>query len=125
MSRYFDVTLDEPLENVSSEVPSSKKPLSARKKRSQNRRQIRDERRNVNKLVETVKKEPRKRPLDEKRVQFYSRGEGLQDTKHIKNAYYRSKFENKEKKFEWATHQSTRAELLLTEEQGYFCYFYL
>lgn len=120
MSRYFDVKLDEPLEKV-----SSGKPLSARKKRAQNRRQIKDESRNLKRIAETAKNESRKRPVDEKRVQFYSRGEGFQDIKHIKNPYYRSKFENKEKKIEWATHQSTRAELLLTEDPGYFYHSYL
>lgn len=120
MSRYFDVKLDEPLENV-----SAPKPLSARKKRAQNRRQIRDESRNLKRIAETAKHEPRKRPVDEKRVQFYSRGDGLQETKHIKTSYYRTKFENKEKRIEWATHQSTRAELLLTEDPGYFYQSYL
>ena len=115
MKRYFDVKLDEPTQNVAT--------LTTKQRRIRKRQQIRSTRRDIQEKAKVagapiVKDEPHRRPVDEERVKFYSRGEGLRDTKHIKNAYYRNKLENREKKFNWASRQSSRVELLLTEEPG-------
>ena len=52
------------------------------------------------------------------RTHHYCRGEGITNVRSIRGKYFQKKFENKEKKIEWATEQSARAELLLTEESG-------
>ncbi len=119
MSRYFEVSLDDlPSENVAT------KPLTAKKLRIQKRNQIRSQKRNLARTIKVAKSTTKEKPeveyhpVDKERVRFYSRGDGLQDVKHVKTKFYKQKLINKEKKIEYATELSARAELLLTEDAG-------
>lgn len=120
MSRYFNAVLPDPCDTIN----TIKKPSSTKKLRIRKRNQIRVQNRNLAAKLKVATSNIRKNnelkrlPVDEHRIKFYSRGEGLQDIKHIKGRYFQRKFESKEKKIEWATEQSARAEVLLTEEQG-------
>lgn len=120
MSRYFDAVLPDPCDIVSTTI----KPPSTKKLRIKKRNQIRVQNRNLAAKLKVAtsntaeNNELKRLPVDKHRIKFYSRGEGLQDIKHIKGRYFQRKFESKEKKIEWATKQSARAEVLLTEEQG-------
>lgn len=49
---------------------------------------------------------------------MYSRGEGLKNVARVKTKFFKRKLKNKEKKIEWATQESARTEILLTEEPG-------
>ncbi|XKL69028.1 hypothetical protein PGB90_006797 [Kerria lacca] len=50
---------------------------------------------------------------------MYSRGEGLKNVARVKTKFFKRKLKNKEKKIEWATQESARTEILLTEEPGF------
>lgn len=126
MSRYFDVNVDELYKNNTDKAPGVDEPALSRKKlRIKKRHQIRQQKQQISKALNVTKASGKKaekdeKPLvDEKRKQFYSRGEGLNDVVNVKTNFFKKKLIEKEKKIEWANEQSARAELLLIEEAGY------
>lgn len=114
MSRYFDLNLPEKPETV--------KPLSTKKLRIKKRNQIRTQDRNLQATlkVANAKKntKPEREPVDATRIKFYNRGEGLHDVKFVKGKYFQRKLQKREQQIEWASEQSARTEVLLTEEPG-------
>jgi hypothetical protein len=56
-------------------------------------------------------------PVEPKKLERYSRGEGV-DTKKIKHKFYQKRFQNKEKKINYAIEQAARTEYLLPEDSG-------
>lgn len=57
-----------------------------------------------------------KAPIDVKKLEVQSRGEGV--GKGVKHALHAAKLQKKENKINYAQEQAVRAEILLTEEQG-------
>ncbi|XP_028168059.1 WD repeat-containing protein 46 [Ostrinia furnacalis] len=62
-------------------------------------------------------KYPGKAPVDPKKLENHSRGEGL-NPKKVKHPLHAAKLKKKENKLNYAQKQAARAEILLTEEQG-------
>ncbi|GBP14116.1 WD repeat-containing protein 46 [Eumeta japonica] len=59
-----------------------------------------------------------KAPLDPKRLERHDRGEGFSGT-GVRHPLHLQKLKKKERKIKYAHEQATRAEILLTEEQGF------
>lgn len=64
---------------------------------------------------------PGKAPVDPKSLERHSRGEGLQG-KGVRHPLYAAKLKKKENKYKYAQEQAARAEILLTEDQGYWIF---
>lgn len=129
MSRYFEVNVDELYKDQTEKAPGiDGKTLTTKKLRIKKRRQLRLQKQQLRKTVEDGKiskkntKTDGEKLVDEKRIQYYSRGEGLHNVDNVKTNFFKKKLIAKEKKIDWASEQSARAELLLTEEAGY-CFF--
>ncbi|KAL4714009.1 hypothetical protein ACJJTC_008363 [Scirpophaga incertulas] len=60
---------------------------------------------------------PGKAPVNEKKLEHHSRGEGLESA-NIKHPLYSARLKKKENKLIYAQEQAARSEILLTEEQG-------
>lgn len=119
MSRYFETKLEVPSKHYEPTKPASSKLLRIKK-----RKQITDQNRSLAKTLRVANSkiksttETENPIVDEKRKKFYSRGDGLNDLKKVKTTFFKKKLAAKEKNIEWASEQSARAELLLTEESG-------
>ncbi|XP_045491597.1 WD repeat-containing protein 46 [Colias croceus] len=59
-----------------------------------------------------------KAPIDKKKLEKHSRGEGFEG-KGVKHPLYALKLKKKENKYKYAQEQAARAEILLTENAGY------
>lgn len=64
---------------------------------------------------------PGRTPIDPQRLEHHSRGEGI--GAGVRHPLYAEKLRTKEKKINDAQEQAARAEILLTEGQGYYCFF--
>lgn len=60
---------------------------------------------------------PGKAPLDAKKLENHSRGEGLTG-QGVRHPLYKEKLKRREQKINYAQEQAARAEILLTEDQG-------
>lgn len=95
--------------------------ISRKKARIKKRTQLRDQKRQLDATIKVANTKIRRdepNPVDPERVNYYRRGEGIGSYKGIKVKYFKKKFENREKKIEWAAEQSARTEILLTEQSG-------
>lgn len=63
------------------------------------------------------KKFPGKAPIDQKKLEKHSRGEGI-GGEGVRHPLYAEKLKKKERKFDYAQEEAARAEILLTEERG-------
>ncbi|KAL0893697.1 hypothetical protein ABMA27_013848 [Loxostege sticticalis] len=89
------------------------KPNARRPKRPGNLQKI-------NKRKDEVKRPPKypgKAPVDPKKLENHSRGEGL-DAQNVKHPLHAAKLRKRENKLHYAQKQAARAEILLTEQQG-------
>lgn len=59
---------------------------------------------------------PGRAAIDPKKLEQYSRGEGI--GKGVRHPLHAEKLKKKEKKYDFAQEQAARAEILLTEGQG-------
>lgn len=74
----------------------------------------------INKRKDEVKRPPKypgKAPVDPKKLENHSRGEGL-DAQKVKHPLHAAKLRKRENKLHYAQKQAARAEILLTEQQG-------
>lgn len=118
--RYFDHEAEENTNNTNQEIevynvkvnPKSYKSRKFKEPNSGFRKPPPTE----NKFKKT-QKYPGKAPIDPKKLENYSRGEGLVG-EGVRHPIYKEKLKRKEKKFKYAQEQSARAEILLTEDHG-------
>lgn len=117
--RYFDTKEnkeDKPNE-TNEEVKVYKVKPTARLLRAnkfKTKRNIQNKKHNT----EKDKKFPGKAPINPEKSEQHSRGEGFEG-KGVKHPLYSIKFKRKENKHKYAQEQAARADILLTEDQGF------
>ncbi|XP_045785095.1 WD repeat-containing protein 46 isoform X2 [Maniola jurtina] len=117
MVRYFDTESDNKDQDKDQNVKvfkikSTAKILKAQKYKQYNNVQT--------KKIETEKKAeqyPGKAPINPEKLEQHTRGEGI--GKGVRHPLYALKLKKRENKFKYAEEQAARADILLTEDQGF------
>ncbi|OWR44811.1 hypothetical protein KGM_202119 [Danaus plexippus plexippus] len=120
--RYFDTVpeKDEKAQNKNENVKiftvkSTAKLLKIHKYKEQNMNRRKKTFFNNNKIKKNF---PSKAPIDPKKLELHSRGEGFTG-QGVLHPLHLLKLKKREKKFRYAQEQAARADILLTEGQGY------
>ncbi|XP_004923266.1 WD repeat-containing protein 46 [Bombyx mori] len=124
VKRYFE--LDKPDSKTDTKTDEVKvynvkvtpRILWNQKQKDQKRQFLKNEYGNTFSQRKQKKKYPGKAPIDPKRLEKHSRGEGLQGI-GVRNPIHKLKLQKKEKLYQKALEQAARSEILLTEDQGY------
>ncbi|XP_045445591.1 WD repeat-containing protein 46 [Melitaea cinxia] len=114
--RYFETKEDKPNE-TNEEVKVYKIKPTARLLRA-NKFKKKSNTQNKKQTAEKDKKFPGKAPINPEKLEHHSRGEGFEG-KGVKHPLYALKLKKKENKHKYAQKQAARADILLTEDQGF------
>ncbi|XP_023951627.2 WD repeat-containing protein 46 [Bicyclus anynana] len=114
--RYFDIDNNKEEENNDQNVKVFKiKPTSRilKDQKYKEKYNVKKEK----KETKQVQKFPGKAPINPEKLEQHSRGEGL--GKGVRHPLYAVKLKKRENKFKYAEEQAARADILLTEDQGF------
>ncbi|XP_069365418.1 WD repeat-containing protein 46 isoform X1 [Maniola hyperantus] len=116
--RYFDTESDNKDEDKDQNVKvfkikSTSKILKGQKYRKQQNKNVQTKNIDTKKAAQY----PGKAPINPEKLEHHTRGEGI--GKGVRHPLYALKLKKRENKFKYAEEQAVRADILLTEDQGF------